>query len=428
MLARSVLFSLGRSVAVIAGCGGGSGGSSASGNSGGGSGGSSTQVTVSFVNGTPATVALKTGSGSFAPQSLSGGKLNFSLPSGTTNFVVAYVCTASSFPTYEDVFELSTADGTSFKLPCPAPYPAETMGTLTGNIDASAIPGMDLLNLVVTNGSEGFVSGVTSGANFSLNVPAGNDRVLVLAYQNQGLQGVSLVGAKSLTNQSVPGALNGGNQLVLGTSDAVTVRQPITYSNAPGGYTAPITIADYITGSAGGGYSFGNYTTEYPVLPAGAVVSGDFYEAYAMASNTAKAGEMMIVGKSFTSAGPLSFAFPAPWSYAGPQPAARPTFDFGYSGFAGKSGTYAAAYIDWTVSTAGIYEVYLVSSANYLNGSTSLSVPDLSGLTGFIAPPATGTKVNWVALMAQDSVGIAMPMSSNATITTVENGGSYTVP
>lgn len=418
---------LGLGAALIVGCGGG--GSAASNSSGGGAegGGTSTQVSLSFVNGTPTTLALKIGSGSFAAQSITSSKFSFSVPSGTTTFVVAYVCTASMFPTYEDIFELSTADGTSFTLPCPAPYPAQTMGALTGNIDGSAIPGMNTLNLAVTNGSEGFVGGVTSGANFNLNVPVGNDRVLILAY-NFGLQGSSLVGAKSLTNQTVPGGLNGGNQIVLGPADVVVTRQPITYANVPGGYSEPVTVGDYIIAPTGGGFSFGNYTTDFPVLPASAVVSGDYYEAFATAKNSAKPTEMMILGKSFTSAGPLSFSFPLPWSNAGPQPATRPTFDFAYSGFPARTGTYMAAYTDWTVPTTGIYEIYMVASSNYLNGATTLTVPDLTGLAGFVASPTSGTNVNWVALIAQDSGGIAMPMSANSTITTVENGGSYTVP
>jgi hypothetical protein len=113
-------------------------------------------------------VALKVGSGAFAAQSLTSGKLSVSMPSGATNFVVAYVCSAPSFPIFEDIFELSTADGTSYTLPCPAPDPALTTGTLTGNIDGSAIPGVSTLDLAITNGSEGFVSGVSSGANFQL--------------------------------------------------------------------------------------------------------------------------------------------------------------------------------------------------------------------------------------------------------------------
>jgi hypothetical protein len=423
---RLVVLALG--VALITGCGGGGSGDSNSSGGGGGAGGTPTQVFLSFVNGTPTTLALKIGSGTFVAQSLTSGKFSFSLPSGSTDFAVAYVCTASMFPTYEDIFELSTADGTSFTLPCPTPYPAQTMGALSGNIDGSAIPGMNTLNLAVTNGSEGFVSGVTSGANFNLNVPAGNDRVLILAYNNLGLQGSSLVGAKSLTNQSVPGVLDGGNQVVLGPADAVVARQPITYANVPGGYGEPVTIGDYIIAASGGGFSFGNYTTDFPVFPAGAAVSGDYYQAFAMAKSSAKPTQMMILGKSFTSAAPLFFNFPPPWSYAGPQPAARPTFDLAYSGFPSKTGTYMAAYTDWTVSTTGIYEIYMVASSNYLKGATTLTVPDLTGLAGFVAPPSSGSNVNWVALIAQDSVGIAMPMSSSATITTVENGGTYTVP
>jgi len=261
---------------------------------------------------------------------------------------------------------------------------------------------------------------------FSLNVPAGNDRALILAYSSP-LQGYALVGAKSLMNQPVPGALNGGSQVVLGPADAVTVYQPITYSNAPAAYSAPVTIADYIM-SGGRGFSIGNYTTSFPVFPSGAAVGGDFYETFAMAASSAKPTEMMILAKSFTSAGPLSFAFPSPWPYAGPQPAALPTFDLSYAGFGGKTGVYEAAYMDWSKPTVGNYEIYVVASSNYLNGAAALAVPDLSALPGFLAPPSAGTSVNWVALIAQDSAGIAMPLSSSATITTVENSGTYTVP
>jgi hypothetical protein len=95
---------------------------------------------------------------------------------------VAYVCTSAtaSFPTFQEVFEASVADGSSFTLPCLSPLSPGTNGTLTGNVDASAIPSANLLNIAVDDGSTEFRGGIIADTNFSLNALAGNDRVEVL--------------------------------------------------------------------------------------------------------------------------------------------------------------------------------------------------------------------------------------------------------
>jgi hypothetical protein len=260
-----------------------------------------------------------------------------------------------------------------------------------------------------------------------LSVPAGTDRVEIVAF-NSTAQGLTALAAKNFSNQAVPGALNGGAQVVLGASDLTTTPQPITYSNVPAGYSAPSMTADFVLAGGGGFAVASGTTTQYPAVPVGAVVSGDFYEIFASAKNAAKPTEMMICAKSSTTAGPVSFTFPAPWSYAGPTPATLPTFDFSYAGFNGKTGVFATGRTDWNNPTVGNVEFEIVASANYLGGSTSLAFPDLSGLAGFVAPPASGTNVSWVALMAQSSFGSPQPMPTNATITTVENSGTYTAP
>jgi hypothetical protein len=152
--------------AMFWGCGG-SGSQGGSGTGGSGSG-SPTAVTLTFYEGTPTAVAAKIGSGSFSLQTISSGKLTLSIPSGTTTFAVAYVCTAQSFPTYEDVFEASTADGTSFTVPCPAPLPSTPMGTLTGNVDISGIPGANEANIDLIHGRP------QSGYEFQLERSCGN--------------------------------------------------------------------------------------------------------------------------------------------------------------------------------------------------------------------------------------------------------------
>lgn len=411
-------------MALLAGCGGNSGG----GGSNGGGGGNPTAVSISFSGGTPTVVAAKIGSGSFSLQSLTSNKLSLSIPSGTSNFAVAYVCTAASFPTFQDVFEASVADGVSFTLVCPSPLTSGTNGTFTGNVDASALPNANLLNIAVDNGSTEFNAGVIADTNFSLSVPAGNDRVEVLAYNNvaQGSTSTTtLVAARNFAGQTVPGALNGGNQVALGAGDATT-SQTISYSNVPSGYSAPSTLVDFIMGGQGG-FSVATASAQYPVLPASAVGSGDFYEFFSTAVNSAKPSEMAIVAKSSANPGAVSLTFPSPWSYAGPTPAALPSFNFAYAGFSGDKGVFDTALLSWPTATS-FAEYQVIASANYLNGSTTIALPDLSGIAGFMPPPPSGTGILWVGLISESSVGVPQALSSNETIITVENSGNFNVP
>lgn len=216
---------------LIAGCGGSSGGTPET-------------VSISFSTGTPTVVAAKIGSGPFIAESLAAGKMSLSLPSGTSDFAVAYLCTVPSFPAIERIFEATTADGTSFTLPCALPAEPGTTGALTGNINVTAITDTNLLDIAASSGSQSLASGITPDTNFSLIAPAGTDRVEVLAYNStsQGLQApTTLVAARNFDNQNVPGTLNSGSQVVLGAGDRTTPEQ-ITYSNVPSGYAAPSTI------------------------------------------------------------------------------------------------------------------------------------------------------------------------------------------
>lgn len=130
----SRLWTLGLVVGLIAGCGGGSGG-----NNTGGGGGSSTTVTFTFVFDSAPTVAARIGSGSFAPVTLSSNTLTLSIPQGTTDFAVAYLCPAYPYfvngiqYSYNDqyVIEASTQDQTSFTESCPVPTSVRSRIVLT---------------------------------------------------------------------------------------------------------------------------------------------------------------------------------------------------------------------------------------------------------------------------------------------------------
>lgn len=424
---------LGSVLTLIAGCGSGSSaGSSGGGTGGGGNGGSgSTTVTFTFTGANPTAVATQIGSGSFAAANLSSGKLVISIPSGTTDFAVAFVCPplSGTAQPQEMVYEASTLDGASFSEACSVPSPTSpTSATLTGSVDASAIPGASYLNIDSSGG--GFLFGGYLGSPtspFSVSAPPGTDRVEVLAYAGSAdiAQGGShVVAAKNFDNQIVPGALNGGSTVVLGPGDETTA-EPITYSGVPSGFGAPSTIAS-LTMSGGDGIELASsVATQYPALPATAVDSGDYYSFIAVASNSSSSSQSVGVIKTLGTAGPLSIAFSQPWSYTGPTPAALPTFDFAYSGFSGATGVNYMMAMSWpsTGTSQALYKV--TATANSLNGSTSVTFPNLSGLTGFLASPISGTSVQWQANISQDS---GSSSQANTTVTNVANSGSFIVP
>jgi len=420
---RSFLSSL--VLVLIVGCGGG--GSAANGNGGGGD--NSTTVTFTFKVGTPTAVAARIGSGAFTAQTLNAGALSLSIPSGTATFALAWVCvpagSGSVQQTEQFVFDLSLADGTSFTPACAPNAPSPQTGTFTGSVDASAIPGTAYLNVFAEN-SESILPDYMSGAvsSFSFAAPAGSDRVEVLALNNAN----TVVAARDFTNQAVPGALNNGNTVVLGAADQV-VPEPITYNNVPSGYLTPITFVAFDTNGAGGFQLSSAATTQYPAMPAGAVESGDSYSFFAVANNSAGNGEGVAAALTSTTGGPVSFTFPAPWVYAGPTPAALPTLDFAYTGFAGKTGVVQAADLTWMTGPSAAVYSELIATSGYQNGSTTLAFPDLSAVSGFPAPPSSGTPVIWLAQILQSSYGVLQPSQSGGTsASTVQNGGTFNVP
>lgn len=435
--ARARLCALLAIVCSIIGCGGGSAG----GGTGGGDGANPTAVTLTFRGSAPAAVAARIGSGSFSAQTASSNTFILSVPSGTNNFAVAFVCLTpaqvSGVPQQAEqtVVELSIADGTAFTLPCGAVNSQSTAptGTLTGTVDASAIPGVTFVSL--SPWDQGLPFSPNSGAvsSFSLAAPVGNDRVEALAYTLTGPGPVgtfNLLAARDFPSQVVPGALNGGNPVVLGPADEVGPDQPITYNNVPSGFSAPSTLVEFELASGGAFIVSGQASTQYPTLPATAVENGDRYGFFATAYSGSTIGRGVSVDMTETGGGPVSVTFPAAWSYGGPAPAALPSFTFDYSGFPGRTGVIQTAGFGWETGTLQLQEKFflVIASANSQNGSTTLAYPDLSGLAGFLAGPPSGTQVTWSAQVVQSNFGVMQPTPSSLQVSTVLNGGFYVVP
>jgi hypothetical protein len=166
-------------------------------------------------------------------------------------------------------------------------------------------------------------------------------------------------------------------------------------------------------------------------MPSDAYQSGDYYH-FTVGILDAASGGSESIEEYASSPGPQSFTFPVPLSYAGPAPAALPTFNFDYSGFSGMANVSQEADMEWTQGQLTIQGTFafdgitMTATANYQNGSTAMSIPDLSNLTGFLTPATSGTTVGWSVTVFQGSPFLTSPPSG--TIQSVDNSGSYTEP
>jgi hypothetical protein len=427
---------------ILAGCGSG-------GTTGGGGGGGTnpTAVTVNITGATPAAIATQIGSGAFTAATASSNTVTLSVPSGTKNFAIAWVCSqnqAESTQSDQYVIEATTSDGTSYQLGCPLAGSAGTTGTLTLSVDASAfsttseipsyllIEAQDGANIVNTE-PNGLVA-----SNLGFSAPSGSDRVDLMVYANNlenGFASQYIAAAKSFTGVTVPGTLNGGNTVVFTSADAA-VQEPITYNNIPSGFSTANSFV--LVTPAGEQYSYLaniDATTTYSALPASIAQSGDTYYLSASSSNAVSSGqsstnEFVSEYKTFAGEGSVTVTFPAPWSYSGPTPAALPTFVINYSGFAGQPNVADAGSVQWTLpsNANSSYNYHVTATSNYMNGSTSFQFPDLSSMAGFIPDPVSGATLNWTAAVVQSSLGPYQPESNSETGFSVADDGTYTVP
>jgi hypothetical protein len=322
----------------------------------------------------------------------------------------------------ETVLEESIKDGTSFSGRYCDDSTPPSMGLLTAQVNASAIPGAVWVGLWVSG--EPFsepISG-TSIVSFNQQFPVGTLDVFVVAYD---ITSQIPLAVKILRSQTIPGALNGGNPIVFTTSDETTT-QTITYDNVPSGFTTYSSSVDFFTSNGElpleTAYSV---TPSYLALPAAALETGDYYTFNATDAGGTSSGPVS-VELATSSGGPQTLTFAAPWEYSGPTAANLPTFNFNYSGFSGMTSVVETAYIQWGQGTTAANGIAVSASQNYQNGATSITIPDLTGLTGFLAPAPSGTTVLWDANIAQGAAFQTTP--PNGVVQTATEGGTYTEP
>jgi hypothetical protein len=311
-------------------------------------------------------------------------------------------------------------------------------GTLTGNVDVGSFSGASELFVwaLAANSGSGQSFNLTPSGAFSMSTaPPGTDNVVLSLYDSAG----NALAVKSLSNQNVPGALNNGDPVNFGAGDA-TAFQPITYANVPTGYSIPSTSVSVdsqalrllllqMNGNLLPNPSNQNLLTQYSTLPSGIAESGDQYLVNSIAvKQLSTAISEVSYSTSLTGAGPATITFPMPWLYEGPVPAALPTVDFSYTGLASQSGLSYSANLQWTPAS-GINDTIGISlTPNYQSVTPSVTVPDLSGIPGFLIPPGSGATVSW---SAQVSAGAALTTTSGSSVaprSSVSSNGSYTVP
>lgn len=401
-------------IAAFSGCGGGSSGS-------GGRTPTGTPITINFAGGAPLAAAAQIGTGAWATAATSGGQLTFSIPTGTTTYAVAYVCPTwqgMSPVNQEFVIEATTTDDTTYTVTC---FQNPTTGTATGTASVSAIPGATQIAIA---GNHGYGTSVNStfGA-FSASMPVGLNDIAVVAEDSS----FDALGVKIVRAQTVPGAVNGGSSISLLSSDATTP-QTFAVTNIPAGFnTTPAVGAQYITA---GGTLFslmGNTnTTQYAVVPSTEAATGDYYSFSANTADTATSQSLYSFATA-TSAGPVSLAMPTPLPYSAPTPAALPSFTLNYSGFSGASAVSDSVSVQWFVNSV-LYETTVTATAAFLNGATTLSVPDLTSLTGFFPSAASGTNIYWLAYVYGGTYQWYEPTPTSGTLAFPQNSGQFTEP
>ena len=361
-------------------------------------------------------MAQQIGPSSWTTASLQNGALKLTVPQGTASYAIAYLC-----PTWqgmgpvngEYVIEATTKDAPSYSVSC---YVNPTLGTISGSANVSAIANATKFAVFGAQGYSSSVTG-TSGA-FSLQAPTGTNDIALVAYDSSN----NVVGIKIVRNQTVPGSVS--STITLSSNDATSSMQTMADSNIQSGFLPnPAGPYAYYYTSNNTSFNLSTSPTQYPVIPASESQSGDYY--YFSSNDANGSNQHVWAWQSVTAAGPITLAFPNPMVYVAPAPAKFPTVAVNYSGFSGASAVSYAASIAWAVNSTD-YQITVTATAAY--GATSIAIPDLTSLSGFLPAPPSGSTIYWYAYGYGGTYQTFTPMPSSANIAAVQNTGTYTQP
>jgi hypothetical protein len=379
---------------------------------------------VTFTNGAPTAAAVQMGPGAFQTASIQNGQTSFTLPAGTTSYNLAYVCPPQGVPalmhTDELVIEATVSDGTAVNASCQA---QPSTGSATGSVDATAIPGVSNV-LVVGNGGFGSFLNATHGS-FNLNMPLGTNDIVVAAVDGS----LNPLAVKVLRSQTVSGAVNGGNTIVLSASDEVT-QEPLTINNAPANFIPPVVFVEYRTANGTLLNMRLSAATTYPAVPPAILQTGDNYFVECFTDDTATHNSVVTVNQIVNTAAPLTINLPPVWSpFSGPAATTFPTFSFNYSGFAASPNLSYQVFMRWATGASTENRIEVTATANFQNGSSTLSIPNLTSLPGFLPPAPSGTTVGYGALILDGQMPLSfLPSLADGVGPLVENKGSFVEP
>jgi len=393
-----------------------------------GGGGAQTSVTVTFIGGTPLAVATQIGTSPFTLMT-PGNQVTFPVAPGNTKYAIAYVCppVSASGITSETVIQATTQDTSAFTASCLGP---PSTGTATGSV-TSAIFGTATIKII---GNQGIGGSVTGGSgSFSVSMPTGTNDVAAVAFDSSNnVQGVKLV-----RSQTVPGAILPGSSIIISSPADATTTADLTVNNVPPGFVNPPEASvEFITAN---GTSLlltnnsvaGTNPQPYHALPTTAIVSSDFYLYESNTSNTVTNQSVGITTTTTSGGGAFSLTLPTPWTFAGPAPAKFPTFTFIYPGFVGLTAVAEQGSIHWATSATTSNQITVLATANFQGIATTIAIPDLTSLAGFLTPAATGTTINWVADIFggtnQEFTFVPNP-PPNSSVQFVQNRGTFMQP
>lgn len=126
-------------------------------------------------------------------------------------------------------------------------------------------------------------------------------------------------------------------------------------------------------------------------------------------------------------------------AYSAPTPAALPTLNVSYGGFSSSLNltyTSSVGYMYWVQSNssnAGIqqttYTISVQATSSSLDGATTLTIPNLSSVPGFLASPGSGATVTWSSGVEGQTYPFFPPSTpANSLWVSAVNYGTYTVP
>jgi hypothetical protein len=251
-------------------------------------------------------------------------------------------------------------------------------------------------------------------------MPAGLNDIAVSALDAFG----NVLAVKIVRAQMVPGSINGGVPIVLTTGDDV-IPQNVTVNNVPPGSNTAL-VMNYRTVNGTVIPLQVQSTATYGAVSPGNTFGGDMYEFQAIGQRVNAA----VGTTNFTPVGSsVSLNLPAPWIYAGPVPSQYPSFSYAYSGLSGSAMLSYYAQVSWQSVSLATNSIGVFATPAYLGTLTTVTIPNLSAVPGFVPVAPSGTLITWLAQIYGGSFpAYTFPPPSTAAISFAQQNGVYTQP